>query len=131
MKLEDYQKLTGNTDIVKYEVIIDKGEEELKFEKKKCMVLADTHAMIALVVEDEPDVIVNVGVGKSPYNFCLSDQLGYPHIWKSELNETIHCDLYATLDEETAIDMMKNAILLEIAKDLTEYEVLRDLTCKL
>lgn len=131
MELKDYQKLAGNTDIVKYEVVIDRNEGKPKMEKKSCLVIADTKAMIALVVEDDPDVIVNVGVGKSPYNVCLADHLGYPHVWKGEIDDAIHCELYATLDDETAIDMMKNTIMLDIEKDMTDCEELRDLTCKL
>lgn len=131
MELKDYQKLAGDTGIVKYEVVIDQTESEPKVYKSKCLVLADTKAMIALAVEDDPETIVCVGVGIQPENVCLADHLGYPNIWKGEIDDSIHCEMYASLDDETAIDMMKNTILLDIDRDLTECEVLKHLTNRL
>lgn len=131
MELKDYQKLAGETGIVKYEVVINQMDDEPKIEKKKCLVLADTKAMIALVVEDDPEVVVLVGVGKRPESVCLADHLGYPNIWRGEIDDSIHCEMYASLDDETAIDMMKNTILLDIDRDLTECEVLKHLTNRL
>lgn len=131
MELKNYQSLTGNTDIVKYEVVIDKTNEETRVYKNKCLVLADTKAMIALAVEDDPETIVCVGVGIQPENVCLVDKIGYPHAWESELDGYLHCEMYTTFDEETTIDMIKNTIMLELEKEITDREELRNLTSKL
>ena len=131
MELKDYQKLAGNTDIVKYEVVIDQTESEPKIYKSKCLVLADTKAMIALVTEDDPEVVICVGVGNRPENVCLADKLGYPHVWRSDIDDHFRCEMYATFDEETAIDMMKHTILLEIEREITGYDISRDLVNKL
>lgn len=125
MELKDYQQLAGNENIIKYELVINQREDTSEVKKKKCLVLADTKAMIALVVEDDPEVIINVGIGSDPRSICLSDKLGYPNVWRGEIDDSIHCEMFASFDEETAIDMIKNTILLEIDNKMIDYEVLK------
>lgn len=130
MELKDYQKLTGNKSIVKYEMVVNRSEKEVEVKKSNCLVLASTDSIIALVAEDEPDVIVTIGIGNSPNNVCLSNQLGYPNIWNDETDGNFHCELFASLDEETAVDMMKNSIMIEIERDLSICKTFMDLTSK-
>ena len=61
MQLRKYQELTGNTGVTKYEVILYIDDKKQVVNKSKCLVLANTKEMMAVVSEDDPEVIEIIG----------------------------------------------------------------------
>lgn len=124
MELKDYQELTGNTGVTKYEVILYIDDKKQVANKSKCLVLANTKEMMAVVSEDDPDVIEIIGLEHSAKTVCMANKLCYPNVWISRFDKAIRCEMFSTFDEETSIDMMRGSMAGFIKEEAKKFEPL-------
>lgn len=124
MELKNYQELTGNTGVTKYEIILYIDDKKQVVNKSKCLVLANTKEMMAVASEDDPDVIELIGLGNSAKTVCMANKLCYPNVWISRIDKTIRCEMFSTFDEETSIDMMQGSMAGFIKEEAKKFEPL-------
>lgn len=124
MELKKYQELTGNTGVTKYEVILYIDNKKQVVNKSKCLVLANTKEMMAIVSEDDPDVIELIGIKHSARTVCMVNKLCYPNVWISQNDNTIRCEMFSTFDEETSIDMMRGSMAGFIKEEAEKFKPL-------
>ena len=124
MQLKNYQELTGNTGVTKYEVILYIDDKKQVVNKSKCLVLANTKEMMALVSEDDPEVIEIIGFEHNARTVCVANKLCDPNVWISRIDRAIRCEMFSTFDEETSIDMMRGSMAGFIKEEAKKFEPL-------
>lgn len=124
MELKNYQELTGNTGVTKYEVILYIDDKKQVVNKSKCLVLANTKEMMAVVSEDDPEVIEIIGFEHSARTVCVANKLCDPNVWISRIDRAIRCEMFSTFDEETSIDMMRGSMAGFIKEEAKKFEPL-------
>lgn len=124
MELKNYQELTGNTGVTKYEVILYIDDKKQVVNKSKCLVLANTKEMMAVVSEDDPDMIEVIGLGCIARTVCMANKLCNPNVWISRTDKSIRCEMFSTFDEETSIDMMRGSMAGFIKEEAKKFEPL-------
>lgn len=124
MELKDYQELTGNTGVTKYKITLYIDDKKQVVNKNKCLVLANTKEMMAVVSEDDPSVIELIGFEHSARTVCMANKLCYPNTWISRIDKAIRCEMFSTFDEETSIDMMKGSMAGFIKEESKKFEPL-------